>query len=160
MRKIILGIKSCTPCPSQESSYKFIDGDGEEVEAVVSEDEQEEEEEEEEVEQKDEKKEQVQEEENEEEEQGVPASRGNLQAEAVGTLPPPEEKMTEGHKLNHIDLRYAYVNAMILAVNAMLEKIGSADNYGDQCQHKAAAGTKVLEIDREDRATVNCKAII
>eukprot|EP00808_Paulinella_micropora_P017900 g65572.t1 len=34
-------------------------------------------------------------------------------------------------KLDHIDLRYEYVNAMILAGNAMLEKIGSADNYGD-----------------------------
>eukprot|EP00808_Paulinella_micropora_P000481 g67435.t1 len=33
-------------------------------------------------------------------------------------------------KLDHIDLRYEYVNAMILAGKAMLEKIGSADNYG------------------------------
>eukprot|EP00808_Paulinella_micropora_P029137 g66070.t1 len=34
-------------------------------------------------------------------------------------------------KLDHIDLRYEYVNAMILAGKAMLEKICSADNYGD-----------------------------
>ena len=34
-------------------------------------------------------------------------------------------------KLDHIDLRYAYVNQVILAGKVLLEKIASADNYGD-----------------------------
>eukprot|EP00808_Paulinella_micropora_P027389 g52025.t1 len=48
-------------------------------------------------------------------------------------------------KLDHIDLRYAYVNAMILAGKAVLEKIGSNDNFGD-ANTKRQRGPKYTKI--------------